>query len=241
MGNVIGKFVGVLVHPWASMSAVRAEGENASLKPAIIFVVIMGVISGVISSIWGFITPPPPVVAGQVSKLSILLAIPLVPAISFLLSFVGAMVLWGLVHGLIKGTQSEYKTIYRLFALLAAFSPLNALLSPIPTVGPWLGVAINIWGIVVLIRGIMIVVGTPPVRTGVVLGLIFLALLALGLVFRAETQRQLASGGPGFGGTDVNDLGDEEALNKELQDMANRAKTEGGATAPTPVPAAPGK
>jgi hypothetical protein len=233
MGNVIGKFLGVVLHPWSSMAAVRAEGENASLKPAIVFVLIMGLISGVISTIWGFIIPPPPVVSGQVSKLSILLAIPLVPAISFALSFVGAFVLWGLVHGLLKGTSSEYKTIYRLFALLAALSPLNALLAPIPVAGSWIGLVINIWGIFILIRGIIIVVGTPPVRTEVILGIVFLILLAMGLAFRNETQRQLA-GGSNFatGGTDIGDLGDEAALDKELADMANRAKAESAPAAP---------
>lgn len=237
MANIISKMLGVLLHPWESMGVVKSEGDSVGLKPAILFIVITGVISGVISSIWGFILPPPAVAAGQVTKLSILLAIPLVPLISFLLSFVGAFILWGIVHGFLKGSVSDYRTMYRLFALLSAFSPINALLSPIPTVGPWLGVAINIWGILVLIRGIILVFETSPVRSGVVLGLIFLALLALGLAFRAETERQLA-GGPGFGGigagTDFGDLGDEAALNKELEDMANKAKAESAAPAQNP-------
>jgi hypothetical protein len=235
MGNIVNKMLGVLLHPWESMGVVKSEGDGVGLKPSILFIVIVGVVSGVISSIWGFILPPPPVAAGEVSRWSILLAIPLVPLISFLLSFVGAFILWGLVLGFLKGSSADYRTMYRLFALLSAFSPLNALLSPIPTVGPWLGVAINIWGVVVLIRGIILVFSTPPVRSGVILGLIFLALLALGLVFRAETQRQLA-GGPDFAGLNTganfDDLGDEEALNKELEEMANKAKAEAAGQKP---------
>ena len=235
MSSIIGKFVSVLVRPWDSMAAVKAEGPASGLKSSIIFVVAMGVISGILSTIWGFIIPPPQVAAGAVSKMSLLLAIPLVPLVSFLLSFVGAFILWGLVHGLLKGSMAEYKTMYRLFALLAAFSPLNSLLAPIPVVGQWIAIAINIWGIVVLIKGIIIVVGTPTVRSWVVLGVIFVVLFLLGLVFRNEAERQFQTGAPALGaGAYGDDLGDEDALNKELEDMANKAKEQAPAAPQAP-------
>ncbi len=228
MNSFIGTFVSVLLHPCKSMEGIKVQGQEVSLKSAMIFVAIMGLVSGIISTIWGFIIPPPQVASGAVSKMSLLLAIPLVPLVSFLLSFVGAFILWGLVHGLLKGTSSEYKTTYRIFALLAAFSPLNSLLAPIPVAGQWIAIVINIWGIVVLIQGIITVFDTPKVRSWVLLGIIFVLLFLLGLVFRNEAQREFAAGGSSFGaagdGAFGDDLGDESALNKELEDMANKAK-----------------
>src|ERR1044071_4264925 len=241
MNSLINKFVSVLIHPWASMETVKSEGEAASLKSSMIFVIVMGLVSGVLTSIWGFVVPPSQVSSGEVTKLSLLLAIPLVPIVSFLLSFVGTFILWGLVHGLLKGTLGEYKTIYRIFALLAAFSPINSILAPIPKVGEWLAIGVNIWGIIVLIQGIVIVVETPKVRSWVILGVIFVVLFLLGLVFRNEAQRQLAGGstlselGGGGKGAYGDDLGSEEALNKELEDMANKAKAQASQpAAPTP-------
>lgn len=227
MNNMIATFLNVLMRPWPTLAGLKAQGAQVTLKPAMLFIVVMGLLSGVISALWGVALPPAPVAAGQLGRWSALLAIPLVPVLTFVLSFIGTFVLWGLVEGFLRGSMVGYKTMYRIFALLAAFSPVSALVSPIPTVGPWLGLAINIWGIIVLIRGIIIVMDTPSTRTWTVLGLIFLFLLALGFVFRAETQRQLQSGAafPELGGGAFgDDLGDDEALNRELEALANQAK-----------------
>ncbi len=226
MNSFIGTFISVLFQPSRSMEGIKAQGQEASIKQAMIFVVIMGIISGIISTVWGFIVPPPQVTSGAVSKASLLLAIPLVPIVSFVLSFLGTFILWGLVHGLLKGSIAEYKTTYRIFALLAAFSPINSLLAPIPVAGQWLAIAINIWGIIILIKGVIIVFNTPVVRSWIFLGTIFILLFLMGLAFRNQAQQQFAAG-PNFGageGAFGDDLGDGSALDKELEELANKAK-----------------
>src|SRR5262245_58708321 len=109
MNSLVNKFVTVLIHPWQAMEEVKTEGEASNIKSAMIFVLVMGLISGIITTVWGLIIPPPQVAGGGVSKWSILIATPLVPIVSFLLSFVGAFILWGFVHGLLKGSMMEYK------------------------------------------------------------------------------------------------------------------------------------
>ena len=220
MGNLIGKFINVWLHPWTSMNAIKEEGDEVGIKSSIIFILVMGIVSGLITGIMGTIFPAP-TPAGLPTGLH-WLAVAVVPLVSFLGSFIGAFILWGfIIFGLLKGTMAEYKTTYRLLALLAAFSPISALLSPLPAVGQYLAIAINIWATIVMIRGIIIVMGTSAVRTWVMCGLIFGFLFLLGIAARFATQQQLAGGGiPGT--TGAFDL-DEETLNADLEALAEDA------------------
>jgi hypothetical protein len=194
-----------------------------------IFVVIMGIVSGLITSILGSVIPGAAVPGA--SKATIWLAALVVPIVSFLGSFIGAFIIWGLVDGILKGTATEYKTAYRLLALLAAFSPVSALLTMIPKVGQYLAVAVNIWATIVMIQGIIIVRETPKVRTWVTCGILFAFLFIVGLAARVAAQRQLA-GGPDFG-AGVGDNYSASDLDKELENLANQAKNDTGAPADT--------
>lgn len=229
MNSLISKFMSVWLHPWQAMEGVKQEGENASIVPSMIFVVVMGLVSGLITSIWGTVLPA--AVPGA-TKATVWLATLVVPLVSFLGSFVGAFIIWGLVDGLLRGTSSQYKTSYRLLALLAAFYPVSSLLSGIPKVGQWLAIVINVWSTVVMIRGIIIVRDTAPVRTWVTCGILFSFLFTLGIFARMEAQRQLQNGPGGFNdfgasdfGGPIDDLGaTSDNLEEQLQGLAEKAK-----------------
>ncbi len=231
MNSIVSRFMSVWLHPMDAMSGVKQEGDDAGIAPSMIFVVVMGIISGVITSLMGtFISSA--AVPGA-SKATVWLAALVVPIVSFLGSFIGAFIIWGLVDGVLKGTASEYKTAYRLLALLAAFSPVSALLSPIPKVGQWLAIAVNIWATLVMIQGIIIVRDTPKVKTWVTCGILFAFLFALGIFARIAAQRQLATGGFNneFGANDfggpTDDLGaTSDNLEQQLQGLADKAKNE---------------
>jgi hypothetical protein len=234
MNSIVAKFIGTWLHPWQSMDMLKLEGEDASIKPAMIYIVVLGLISGLITSLYGVFLPSAAIPG--TSKAAAWLALALVPAVSFIGSFIGAFIIWGLVDGWLKGTQAQYKTAYRLLAVLAAFSPVSALLAPIPRVGQYLSIAVNIWATIVMIRGIIIVRDTPRVRTWVICLSLFVFLFAVGLMARIAAQRQLATGNNfgAFGGatdstldttTPADDLGEtSDNLDKELQDLADKAK-----------------
>jgi hypothetical protein len=223
MNNLVGKFVSMWTRPADAMRSVKEEGDLVSLAPSMIFIVVMALISGVITAIWGMIVPPPGLSGGPSG--AVWMAALFVPLASFIGSFIGAFIIWGLVDGLLNGTAAQYKLSYRMLALLAAFSPVSALLAPIPKVGQYLAIAVNLWATIVMIRGIIIVRETRPVRTWVVCGLIFGLLFTIGLFARVAAQRQVAGGQPGFNDfASDEDLGLDEDLDAKLDDLANDAK-----------------
>jgi hypothetical protein len=154
------------------------------------------------------------------------------PNVSFIGSFVGAFIIWGLIDGFLRGTASQYKISYRLLAFLAAFSPVSALLSPIPKVGQYLAIAVNLWATIIMIRGIIIVRDTPSVRTWVICGILFALLFSIGVFARLAAQRQFQAGAPGFSDfAGEEDFGDEgltgtDDLDKQLESLAEKAKAE---------------
>src|SRR5262245_55793565 len=117
MGNLISMFANAWARPRTAMDNIRAEGEEASIVPAMTFVVVMGLLAGVITAIWGFVAPPAGVPAG---KTYALMSLVVVPIGSFIGSFLGAGIVWSLVAGLLRGNLGQYKASYRLIALMAA-------------------------------------------------------------------------------------------------------------------------
>jgi hypothetical protein len=182
--------------------------------------------------------PPPDVANGSLPKWIVWFAIPLLPLFSFIGSFIGAFFLWGLIFGVLKGTMPQYKTSYRLLALLAAFSPASTLLSPIPgkvgplTIGQVLVFIFNLYILTVSIRGIIIVTGTSKIRTWVVGILIFILSILMGRYVATNlpiTGPSMTGLGEGMGGTQpYGDITaeDEDALNKELQGLAEKEKAQ---------------
>src|SRR5690349_14482200 len=155
MNSLISKFMAVWLHPWQAMENVKTQGyqENvgffANIKPSMLFVFVMGLVSGIISAIGITLHPP---VGPQPTKAMIALTVLLIPIIS---SFIASFFFWLVVNGILKGRVSEYGLTYHVVALITAFSPLAALLSLIPgtlflglTVGGILAGLVNIWAAV---------------------------------------------------------------------------------------------
>jgi len=229
MGNIVGLFLGAWFKPWATMEAIKSEGYSettgtgvanfvANCKKYMLFVIVMGLVSGVITALVGTFLPP----AGAAgNKAFVWLAVLVVPLVSFLGSFLGALIIWALVDGLLSGKGSGYGLSYKLIAVLAAFSPISAALAPIPTIGQILAIALNVWATVVMIVGIIIVRKTSTVRTVLVCGFLFAFLFLLGVFARVAAQRQFA------GGTGLPEFGEPAAadnLDQQLEDLANQAQ-----------------
>lgn len=129
-------------------------------------------------------------------------------------------------------------------ALLAAFSPLSALLAPLPRVGTVLAVIINVWATIVLIRGIILVMDTPAVRTWILSILFFGLLILMGVAAQVATRQNLPgmAGLPtGMEGMNPADMGaeDNQALTQQLDALTEQAKKAGAATNAPAAPAAP--
>jgi len=256
MGNILGMFFGAWFRPWGTMEAVKNEGYTesagsgfsnfvANTKKYMMFVIVMGLVSGIITSLVGTFLPP----AGAAgNRAFVWLAVAVVPAVSFLGSFLGALIIWALVDGLLSGKSSGYGLSYKLIAILAAFSPISAALAPIPKVGQILAIVLNVWATIVMIVGIIIVRKTSTVRTVVVCGFLFAFLFLLGVFARVAAQRQFA-GGPGLPdfGTEAGAGAGADNLDQQLEDLANQSQggqAPAGNTAPAqqqPAPAAPAK
>jgi Yip1 domain len=231
MNSIVGKFLSAWLHPWDTMANVREEGEAASIKSSMIFIVVMGLLAGLVSAIVGTVTPQQAVNGQLIPKAMMWLAVVIVPLASLLGSFLGTLILWAIVFGLLKGSLGQYKTTYRLLAVLAAFSPVSAILSAIPKVGPYLSIAVNVWAIIVMIQGVVIIMGTPPVRTWVSCLFVFGFLFLLGVLANVTARREFDSGGFSdldgrLGGipNEIDLTSDEAELNKQLQELSEKEK-----------------
>jgi hypothetical protein len=95
-------------------------------------------------------------------------------------------------------------------------------LAPIPQVGQWLAIAINIWATVVLIGGVIVVMNTPKVRTIVTFVLIFFTFVTLAflasLAGRPQFSAPLAANDLGNPNFDVTD----EELDAQLDDLVGK-------------------
>jgi hypothetical protein len=180
----------------------------------------MGLISGIITAVVGMFLPP----AGATgTRAYVWLAVLVVPVVSFIGSFLGALIIWALVDGVLKGTMAGYGMSYKLIAVLAAFSPISAAVAPIPGVGQYLAIALNIWATIVMIIGIIAVRKTSVVRTWLVCGVLFAFLFLLGVFARIAAQRQFA-GGPDLGAQFGEPAAAGDNLDAQLENLANQAQ-----------------
>lgn len=229
MSNLIAMFMSAWLSPWTAMQQIKETEQNTEISPSMIFVVTMGLISGVITAVIGAVSPA----AATGPKWMVWLSILIVPLVSFIGSFIGALIIWAITDGLLKGKAAQYWTSYRILAVLAAFSPVAALLTAIPKVGQYLAIAVNVWATIVMIRGIIIVRTTPPVRTWVTCGVLFALLFAIGILARVAANEQ-ALGGAALNDFGAADFGADEGLgtaadedlDKQLQDLAEKAQSE---------------
>jgi hypothetical protein len=219
MNNMLQLFIGAWFRPWDTMRVVKEQPQETSIQPTVIYIVLIGLLSGIIAAVMGFVFPDARLAASGLPKWSVASSVLLLPLFYFVGSFLSAGIVWGIVVGFVRGNGSEYKTIYRLMAVPVAFYPISTLLAPLPWGGQWAAIAINIWATVVLIGGIVIVMDAPKVRTAVTFVLIFLAFIALAFLATLATRSQFP-GQPLAASDDLN-LKDEE-LDAQLDELLNK-------------------
>jgi hypothetical protein len=240
MNNMLQLFIGAWLHPWQTMGMVREQPQNSSIKPTVVYIAVVGLISGIIAAVMGYVFPDARLAASGLPKWSVLSSIVLLPLFYLIGSFISSGIVWGVVTGFVNGTAEQFKTIYRLMAVPVAFYPVSTLLAPVPQVGQWLAIALNIWATVVLIGGVIIVMNTPKVRTIVTFVLIFLAFVALAFLASVFSRPQFP---PSLAGNDLGaqnfDVTDED-LNAQLDDLVGKQGQNPAAAAPSKA-AAPTK
>lgn len=96
MNVLIGKFINVWLHPWATARSVKTEGADAKLGPSMIFIVAMALVSGLLSAIMGHVFPQTMATGQLVPKAVNWLMVVIVPVVSFVGSFLGALILLGI-------------------------------------------------------------------------------------------------------------------------------------------------
>lgn len=245
MNNMLQLFIGAWMHPWRTMGMVKEQPQDTSIKPAIVYVVVVGLISGLITGLMGYAYPDPRLLAGGVTRSFALWSILLLPLFYAIGSFISATIVWGIVVGFVRGSMAEYKTIYRLLIVPVAFYPVSTLLAAVPpewgllldNITQWIAVGINVWATAVLIGGVVIVMGTPKVRTIVTFVLIFLTFIALSFLMMFSMRSQipgqpLTAGDFGAGDFDVSD----EELDAQLDDMVGKGKNPAGAPSKATAP-----
>lgn len=228
MNNMLQLFIGAWVRPWDTMRMVREQPQDTSIKPTIAYIVVIGLLSGVIAAVMGFAVPDARLAASGLPQWSVLSSIIILPIFYLIGSFISAGVIWGVVTGFIRGTLPEYKTVYRLMAVPVAFYPISTLLAPLPWGLQWVAVAINVWATVVLIGGVVIVMNVPKVRTIATFILLFLAFILLAFMATVASRPGLNQpfAGGDFGAEDF-DLKDEE-LDAQLDELIGKQKPAAG-------------
>ncbi len=241
MTSLVGTFMSAWVRPWSALNEIKQQNASPTLKPYMMFVVVMGIVNGIIAAI---VTSMQPAAAlAPIPKVwAIVAVLVLVPVLAFVFSFIGAFFLWMFVDGAVTGTAENYRAMYRISALVSAFSPVTAIVGQIPKVGPWIAVAVNLWALVVTIQGVVIVRDARPVRAWAAFIGLIVVLLGLALLARLAEQPRTATPARYSDldlGTDTTGSLPNDQLEKRLNDIAEQRQD--GSAPEAPAPAAPKK
>ncbi len=120
----------------------RQMPKTGGFIEPLIFMVIMGVIGGLIHSIFNIIGLR--VASGMAMGAASIILLPIVVGI---FGFVGAAILF--VIWKIMGSQESYEAAYRCTAYISALTPITALLGIIPYIGGAIGIALATYFIVI--------------------------------------------------------------------------------------------
>jgi hypothetical protein len=155
------------------------------LEP-LVFAVIMGLISGIIQAILGFIGlgHAGGYAGGMMGTFSIIIFMPIAAAIG---SFIGAaifFVIWKLM-----GSQENYETAFRCGAYLMALSPITSVLGVVPYAGGLITMAIYIFYLVTVSIHVHHILSQ---KAWLVFGIVGVVFAALGL-FSEYKIRHMAS------------------------------------------------
>jgi len=118
----------------------REMPKTGGFVEPLIFMVVMGVIGGLILSIFSIIGLRSGMAMGAASII-------LLPIVIGIFGFVGAAILFAIWK--IMGSQESYETAYRCTAYISALTPISALLGIIPYIGGAIGIALATYFIVI--------------------------------------------------------------------------------------------
>jgi len=139
LGTIPQTAIRVLTAPSAFFKEMPKRG--GFIEP-LIFVVVMGIVSGLIQAVLGIIGLR--FVAGMSMALASVILVPIVVAIG---SFIGAGILF--VIWRLMGSQESYETAYRCGAYVSALTPITTILGIIPYIGSPIGIVLGTFFIVI--------------------------------------------------------------------------------------------
>ncbi len=160
----------------------RQMPKSGGLVDPLIFMIVMGVVGGILRAILGVLG-----IGFAVSFLVAIGSIVLVPIFVVIVSFIGAgvvFVIWKLM-----GSQESFETAYRCFAYAGAISPITVVLDVIPYIGPVLGV---LWITYILVNASVEVHRLEPRLSWIVFGIIG-AVLCLASISAQISARRMAT------------------------------------------------
>jgi len=208
----------------------RGMAKSGGFVDPLIFVVVMGLIGGVIQAVLGLLH-----LGGKVSVVMALASIVMGPIMVAIFGFVGAAIMF--VIWKIMGSSESYETAYRCGAYAAAISPITTLLGVIPFVGSLIGLA---WMLFLLVAASVEVHKIAAKTAWMVFGIIA-AILALmstcGQIASRRLVKQAGAWEQSFGKpgkeTTPEDMGKAaaammKAMQEEMAKEAAKAKNQAG-------------
>jgi hypothetical protein len=206
--NILGTAVKVITNP---AGFYRDMPKTGGLIEPLIFAVVLGLVSGVITAILSIFS------LGSAASFWMGLAyIILNPIMAAIGSFIGAAIIF--IIWKIMGSQEPYETAYRCVAYASAITPITVLLQIIPYLGSILGLAWGLYLMVVASTEVHKILKQTALR---VFGIIFI-LLAIGLTYSQCKARKYQKSMEQFSG-DMKNMTPEEA-GKAVQDFMKGMK-----------------
>lgn len=197
----------------------RGMPKTGGFVDPLIFMVVMGVIGGIIRAILGVFH------LGMVGSTAAALAsIVLVPIGALIFGFIGAAIMF--VIWKLMGSNESYETAYRCGAYASAISPITAVLGLIPFVGSLIGL---VWMLFLLVTASVEVHKIAAKTAWLVFGIIA-ALLALmstcGQIAARRVQKQMGSFEREFGKSSEEMAKAMEQMSKQAADAQKAAAAE---------------
>lgn len=157
------------------------------LEP-LVFVIIIGVITGVIQAIINLTGLGQSAGYGTGIKASLGIII-FMPIFASIFSFIGAAILF--VIWKLMGSQENYETAYRCAAYLIALTPITTIIGVIPYAGGVISMALYLF---YLVTASVHVHNIPSQKAWLVFGIIMAILLMFGLSTEYKVRKMAASG-----------------------------------------------
>lgn len=138
--TVLTYFLKVIMNP---VDFYREMQKTGGFIPPLMFMIIIGIVGGLISAILGIIGMSPAAGIGMA-----IASVILVPIFIFIFGFIVAAVLF--IIWRLMGSKENYETAYRVIAYSSAITPITTVLNIIPYIGGIMGL---IWITYLLVTG----------------------------------------------------------------------------------------